>query len=67
MLQFVVFFFALRRTVYFFKFSDVFRCGEEEVVSFFLVGRSSSSDRIGLFRFVIGIVQDCCESFGSFS
>ena len=33
----------------------------------FLVVRSSSSDSIGLFKFVVGIVPDCSEGFRLFS
>ena len=41
--------------------------GGEGLFRFLLVGRSSSSDCIGLFGFVMGIVPDCCESSRLFS
>ena len=45
----------------FFEELGVLFVGEERLFPYLLGVRSSSSDCIGLFRFVLGIVPDCCK------
>ena len=45
----------------FLKILKCFFVGEERLIPYLLVVRSSSSDCIGLFGFVLGIVPDCCK------
>ena len=45
----------------FFQEFRVLFVGEERLFPYLLVVRSSSSGCIGLFRFVLGIVPDCCK------
>ena len=50
----------------FLKILKCFFVGEERLIPYLLVVRSSSSDCIGLFRFVMVIVPDCCKSSNCF-
>ena len=58
--SFVVLCIFLSVYVFFQEFRVLF-VGEERLFPYLLVVRSSSSDCIGLFAFVVVIVPDCCK------